>query len=119
MKRTLIFVLAVLVLACTDRDDELNAIQLRIKNTTDLPFDSVQVGDAEEVHENVAPGDYSEYFEYETAFRSAFIEIRSGENTYVLQPGALTEETSLPLGFYTYELDVDEGGNVDLTFVVD
>ncbi|MEO1012953.1 MAG: hypothetical protein AAFX53_16765 [Bacteroidota bacterium] len=119
MKRFLIFISAILALACTDRDDDLKAVNLRIKNVSTTTFDEVQVGEAEEVHENVAPGEYSEYLEYETAFRYAFIEIRSGEETFVFQPIDFEAETPLPIGFYTYELNVDEGGDVDLTFVLD
>ena len=119
MKRILIFVLAALVLACSDRDDDLDTVNLRIKNASNLTFDEVQVGDAEDVYENVAPGEYSDYLEYETAFERAFVEIKSGDETFVFQPLDLIAETPLPLGFYTYELNVDEGGNVDLTFAVD
>lgn len=115
----LFVVLGGLVLACTDRDDEVDAVNIRIKNTSSFVFDSVIVGDAQEPHMNIAPDSYSEYFIYEEAYRYAYIEIISGEETFILQPIDFVGETPLPIGFYTYELDIVESGEVELTFVVD
>lgn len=119
MKQCIILALAVLVLGCTDRDDDVDAVNIRIKNASTLPFDEVQVADAEEVYENIPSGDYSGYFEYGTAYRYAFIQIRSGEETFTLQPIDFVGETPLPIGFYTYELDITEEGNVNLNFRID
>lgn len=105
--------------SCTDRDDDLEAVNIRIKNSSTLPFDSVQVGEAAEPYTNLAPDEYSDYQEFETAYTYAFVQINSGEETYTLQPIDFVGETPLPLGFYTYELDVTEAGEVVLTFVVD
>lgn len=108
-----------LAAACTDLDDDLETVNIRIKNNSSLLFDAVIVGDALEPHENVAPGDFSTYFMYEEAYRYAYIEINSGEETFILQPIDFVGETPLPIGFYTYELDVTESGDVLLEFVVD
>ncbi|MEX0287566.1 MAG: hypothetical protein AB3N14_00510 [Flavobacteriaceae bacterium] len=105
--------------ACTDRDDDINEVKIRIKNASSITFDEVQVGDAEEVHTNVAPNDFSEYLVYETAYRYAFIEIKSGEETFTLQPIDFVGETALPIGLYTYELDVSAEGDVMLEFKID
>ncbi len=119
MRQFFILALAVLVVGCTDRDDDVDAVNIRIKNTSNIAFDEVQVADAEEVHKNVSSGDYSGYFEYETAYQYAFIQIRSGEETFTLQPIDFVGETPLPIGFYTYELDITEEGNVNLNFRID
>ncbi len=121
MKRCLLLVM-ILVLgtqACTDRDDDLVAINIRIKNASDLVFDSVQVGESEQPITNLSPDDYSEYQEFETAYTYAFIQISSGEEVFTLQPIDFVGETPLPFGFYTYELDVTDTGEVLLNFVID
>ena len=121
MKRLFIFCFALVctMFGCTDRDDDINEVKIRIKNTSSITFDEVQVGDAEEVHMNVAPDDFSEYLIYETAYRYAFIEIKSGAETYTLQPIDFVGETPLPIGLYTYELDVSAEGDVMLEFKID
>jgi len=119
MKRFVIFMITVLALSCNDRDDDVNIVNIRIRNSSSINFDEVQVGSVEEFHKNVSPGEYSGYFEYETAFRYAFVQIRSGEETFTLQPIDFVGETPLPIGFYTYELDITEEGEVTLNFVID
>ena len=76
----------------------------------------VQVGSDDKVHENVAASSYSDYLEYETAFRYAFVEIDTMGTSYVLQPIDFVGETELTPGFYTYELELDSEGNIDLDF---
>ncbi len=119
MKRYFILVLAFMIIGCTDRDDDVDAVNIRIKNASNITFDEVQVADAEEIHENIPSGDYSEYFQYETAYQYAFIQIKSGEDTFTLQPIDFVGETPLPIGFYTYELNITEEGNVNLEFLID
>ncbi|NND16460.1 MAG: hypothetical protein HKN89_09075 [Eudoraea sp.] len=115
-----IFVLiSIIGVGCTDRDDEVAEVNLRIKNVSSLIFDEVIVGEAVDPHLNVTPDSYSEYFIYETAYTYAFIQITSGEETFVLQPIDFVGETPLPIGFYTYELDVSDTGEVLLNFVID
>lgn len=122
MKRFSIFFLLLglmAALSCTDRDDEVNAVNIRIKNASTFTYDEVQVGEQESLHTNVAPGDYSDYLPYETAYRYAFISIKAADTTYTLQPIDYVGETPLPVGLYTYELEVVEEGEVLLTFVAD
>lgn len=121
MKRLLFVTMSVFVfiLGCSDRDDELNGIQIRVKNVSSIHFDTIQVGGDGMVHTNVAPDSYSDYLEYETAYRYAYIGISASEETYVLQPIDFVGETPLPFGFYTYEIGIDQEGNVSLNFVID
>ncbi len=119
MKNTIILLLTVFLfsVACTDNDDDVGA-SIRIKNTSAINFDKVQVGDAQSLHANVAPNEYSEYLQYGTAYEYAYIKIESGSETYVLQPIDFVGEKPLTSGFYTYELNVTEG-NVLLVFKTD
>lgn len=120
MKKLLLVAFSVIFLiACTDRDDEVEAVNIRVRNLSTLNFNSVQVGQPDKVHEMVAPDTFTEYLTYEEAYRYAYIEIQAGEETYVLQPIDFVGETPLPIGLYTYELDISEEGEVLLNFVVD
>lgn len=111
--------IGILFASCTDNDDEVNAVNIRIRNLSDIPFDEVQVGDQEILYTDIAPDSYSDYLEYETAYRYAYIAITAGEESYVLQPVDYVGETALPLGLYTYELDITAEGAVELNFVAD
>jgi len=121
MKRFLILAISVLLVStgCNDQNDELNGVQIRVKNTSSITYDTIQVGGDEMVHTNIAAGNYSEYLIYESAYRYAFINIISADESYVLQPIDFVGETPLPLGFYTYEIGLDAEGNVTLNFVID
>lgn len=113
------FILVFSIIGCTDRDDNVDAVNIRVRNVSSFTFDEVVVGEADKIHMNLASDSYSEYLEYETAYSYAFIEIKSGEETFVLQPIDFVGETELPIGFYTYELNVSEQGDVSLNFVAD
>jgi hypothetical protein len=110
----------VFTLSCSDRDDNVDTINIRIKNDSSINFDEVQVGTNEELYTNIAPGEYSNYLVYEVAYKYAFVEIKSGEDTYVsLPPIDFVGEQELPIGFYTYKLSVNEEGEVGFEFAVD
>lgn len=116
---TLILVFILLATGCTDRDDKITAINIRVENSSGIDFDEVQVGGDEFVHTDVSSGSFSEYLEYETAYEYAYIQIKSGTESYVLQPIDFVGETPLEIGFYTYVLDVSEDGDVSLVFMRD
>ena len=120
MKRWLIVILMIAVsVSCTDRDDDVEEINIRVRNISELAFDRVQVGDADKIHENVSPDSFTDYLQYEEAYRTSYIEIQSGTETFVLQPIDFVDETPLPKGLYTYELNITVEGEVTLNFRVD
>lgn len=114
-----LFASLLMIISCTDRDDDVTAANIRIKNVSGFTFDEVQVGEQETLHTNIAPEDYSDYLPYEVAYRYAFISISVGEETYLLEPIDFVGETELPPGFYTYELHISEDGVVTLNFIAD
>jgi hypothetical protein len=118
-KYFLLLLCLVVSFGCTDRDDDLTSVNIRVRNVSDITFDIVVVGGEEKFHENVAPGSFTSYLEYEEAYRYASIQIESGTEFYGLLPFDFVGETPLPIGLYTYELDIDEEGQVLLNFVVD
>lgn len=115
----LLFTMAIMTVSCTDRDDEIAAVNIRIKNSSSLVFDRVLVESEEHIYENVGTDGFSEYQEYESAYRYNYIEITSGEETFVLQPIDFVGEEELPIGLYTYDLNITEEGEVTLEFVID
>lgn len=120
MKRWLIFIVILSIsLSCTDRDDNVEEVNIRVRNISSIVFDQVQVGEADKIHENVSPDSFTDYLPYEEAYSYAYIEILSGAETYVLQPIDFVGETPLPIGLYTYELNITSEGEVTLDFVVD
>ena len=119
VKYFLLALCLVATIGCSDLDDDLSSVNIRVRNVSDITFDLVQVGDMEKIHENVAPDSFTLYLEYEEAYRYAYIRIESGTETYVLQPIDFVGETPLPIGLYTYELDINEEGEILLNFRID
>ena len=121
MKKYLYIILALTLfsIGCTDRDDNISAANIRIKNNNDFTYDTVQVGDEPQVYENITAGSFSDYLEYEEAFRSAFVQIDTAGTQYTLQADSLANEIPLSPGFYTYELELDADGNITLDFRTD
>ncbi len=110
---------AVLTASCSDRDDDLTSVNIRIKNSSSRIFDRVLVESEEHIYENVGTDAFSVYQEYESAYRYNYIEITSGEESFVLQPIDFVGEEELPIGLYTYDLNITEEGEVTLEFVID
>lgn len=121
MKRLIILcvTLGIMTASCTDRDDDVIAINIRVKNMSTLIFDEVIVRGEDHVYEALSPDTYSDYQEFETAYTYDYIQITSGEEVFVLQPIDFVGEEVLPIGLYTYELNVDEEGQVSLEFRID
>lgn len=121
MKKIFFLLLAITLItaACEDRDDKIGGVNIRVKNEANFTFNKVQVGADDKIHENIAPGKYSDYLEYETAYRYAYIKIEDDSTSYVLQPIDFVGEDPLNIGFYTYELSVSQEGDVSLDFKVD
>lgn len=118
MKKHLILLLAVLItsFSCTDRDDNISKINLRIKNTSSVTYQEVTVVSDATKYTDISSGSYSGYLEFDTLYTYAYINILADGETYVLQPIDFVGETPLTPGFYTYELNIDENGQVLLTF---
>ncbi|MDX1328442.1 MAG: hypothetical protein R3299_12120 [Arenibacter sp.] len=109
----------ILMIGCTERDDEHSGVHIRIKNESSVHFDEVVVGGNDKIHENIPAGTFSKYLEYNTAYRYAYINILVGDENYILQPIDFVGETPLTNGFYTYGLSITKEGRVLLNFVVD
>ncbi|WP_437372933.1 hypothetical protein [Maribacter litoralis] len=120
MKRVYLLsvIFVVLLFSCTDRDDEVNLVNIRIQNSTELFFNEVRVAEKDTVYENIAAGEFSNYMEFETAFANTRITILTNSTSLNYFPTEVVSD-SLPIGFYTYEISLDEDNQVDLTFRID
>lgn len=120
MKRGLLLCILGLVIlfSCTDRDDNVDMVNIRIQNSTEQFFSEVRVAQRDTVYENIAAGDFSEYLEYETAFQTATLTILTDSTSLNYFPAGVPSDT-LPIGFYTYEISLDEENRVALTFRID
>ncbi|WP_405413528.1 hypothetical protein [Maribacter sp. Asnod1-A12] len=108
----------VLLFSCTDRDDNVNLVNIRIQNSTELFFNEVRIAEIDTVYENVEAGKISKYLEFETAYENAAISIQTDSITLNYVPTEISTD-SLPVGFYTYEVILDEENQIDLTFKID
>lgn len=83
-------------------------LAIRIENATDRKFDSVLVNFSgqKEVYESLEPGKMSPYRAVTKAYRYAYVEIKLGEERFVLQPIDFFGERLLKPGKYTYRLTI-------------
>ena len=120
MKRVffLIVLCTGMLLSCTDRDDNLDTVNIRIQNSTEKYFNEVRVAKRDTVYENIAAGDFSPYLEYETAYRTSSLTILTDSTSLNYFPTDISLD-SLPIGFYTYEITLNGENKVELTFKID
>ncbi|MFS4457252.1 hypothetical protein [Maribacter sp. 2304DJ31-5] len=109
--------IAILLFACEDRDDNLTRANIRISNKSNINFNRVQVRVDSLVFENVAADSFSDYLEFEVAFESDSIEIDTDSGQFNFVPSETSDP--LPIGLYTYELDITEEGEITFTFKLD
>jgi hypothetical protein len=106
-----------LAYACTDRDDDVNAVNIRIKNNTETLFNEVLVVENDTIYENIPAGEFSEFIEFQRAFADTELTVTTDSITYRYVPSEVLVD-SLPIGFYTYELSFDEEQQIDLAFKI-
>ena len=114
----ILIVVATLCFACTDRDDNLANANIRIRITTRVPFELVEIIADSLFYENVPSDGFSNYLPFETAFREMPFTIEADSATFAFTPTAQDLEP-LPIGLYTYEIAISSEGEVVLTFRVD
>lgn len=114
----LMFLAVGVLVACTDRDDDVTVVNIRIKNSTESIFQEVRIAGKETIYKNIAAGEYSEYLEYEEAFQEMALTVVADSTSFNYTPSSIDSEP-LPIGFYTYELSLEDTGRLELTFKLD
>jgi hypothetical protein len=120
MKRYFFLIILVVgvLIACTDRDDDVTMVNIRIQNNTETFFSEVRVVGKDTVYKAIAAGEYSKYLEYVAAFQEMALIVVSDSTTLNYSPESVFID-SLPIGFYTYELTLDEANELELNFKID
>ncbi|GAA0892738.1 hypothetical protein GCM10009122_24170 [Fulvivirga kasyanovii] len=90
---------------CNNKNDVL----IRIKNSSDFDFQNVYVNTGFEGNnfDNISAGRYSDYEDFESAYRYAYIELEINNRLYKIQPIDFVGEKELEPGRYTYIIGVD------------
>jgi hypothetical protein len=125
--RSVVAALALAMLGCVNHGapvppveradtDAAPAVQIRIRNGTNVDFDSVEVRFPNQTGRfgAVAVGETSGYRRVNGAYRYAYVEARAGDKRYVVQPIDYVGESLLAEGRYTYSLEgrfADEPAN--------
>lgn len=120
MKRIVVLVVLAVVTAigCTDRDDEVTTVHIRIQNSTTSFFQEVRLEGKDTIYQNIAAGEFSTYLEYTQALRDGPLTVVADSTDFKYTPEAVTNDT-LPFGFYTYELFLDASNELDVNFKID
>lgn len=105
----ILVVLAILVWACDDRDDNLLGPNIRIQNLTGQNFIRVEVRNDSIVFENIVSEGFSAYKELETAYFQDTIRLEADSTQITFIPDSIGEP--LPIGLYTYQLNINESGD--------
>ena len=115
-----IFILLLILggFSCNDRDDNLDAPNIRIRNTSSLNFTQVGINNDSVVYENVGADSFSEYNAFITAFREMPITVVTDSSTLNFTPSEPPLEP-LPVGLYTYDIAISETGELVINFKID
>lgn len=93
------------------------AVQIRIRNASDVDFTDVYAifPRGEKVHYGPIPaGSASDYEAVEQAYSYSYLEVVAGGKRYKYQPIDFVGESELPIGRYSYALDL-VGSSIGLT----
>ncbi|MGD1947213.1 MAG: hypothetical protein ACFB0A_13360 [Croceivirga sp.] len=106
------------LISCDDRDDNLTGPNIRIHNLSSQNFTMVEVPQDTIRYENIGSEGFSPYQEYNEAFEQMALIVSADSSTFNFSPSELNFEP-LPIGLYTYQLNIDEEGQLIFNFKVD
>lgn len=121
-----VLVLVASFLSCEkEQEDQVNkGIQIRIENTSQFTYQEILVKIDEDHHYGtLASGEKSAYQTFTKAYRYAYVRLKIGDKSYVLQPIDYVGEKDLKAGKYTYQIVAHDGagssGHLGLMFKED
>lgn len=93
---------------------------IRIRNQSDKVFENVNVDTSAGEHNygTIQPGEVTEYFRFDKAYRQAHITLNADGVPYELVPVNYTYEITLGQGKFTYELNLADTVNHTLSIHV-
>ena len=110
-------ILLVGVASCDDRDDNLTGPNIRIQNLSSQNFSRVEIRVDTLFFENISSEGFSDYMEFEVAYQQDTLRIEADSTTINFIPDSIS--SPLPVGLYTYQLDIDEEGELIFNFKLD
>ena len=103
--------------SCDDRDDNLTGPNIRIHNRSSQNFSRVEVRVDTLSFENVSSNGFSDYLEFDVAYQKDTLRIEADSTTINFVPDSISNP--LPIGLYTYQLDIDDEGELIFNFKID
>ena len=111
MKNTL-FVSCLLFLFIGCNDEAPEAVEIRVKNTSDFSYVNLTVSIMESNnYGSLGPGKLSEYKTFSEAYRYAYVSLEIEGEALILQPIDYVGETPLKKGKYTYHISMTREGD--------
>lgn len=110
-------ILFVGIVACDDRDDNLTGPNIRIQNLSTQNFSRVEIRVDTLFFENVSSDGFSDYMEFDVAYQQDTLRIEADSTVINFVPDSISNP--LPIGLYTYQLDIDEEGELIFNFKID
>ena len=105
------------IISCDDRDDNLTGPNIRIQNLSSQNFSRVEVRVDTLFFENVSSDGFSDYMEFDIAYQQDVLRIEADSTVINFVPDSISNP--LPIGLYTYQLDIDDEGRVIFDFKID
>ncbi len=120
MKKVILscIVLTIVFFSCEDRDDNVTTANIRIKNESNVNFNLVEILADSLFYEDVTADSFSEYLEFEEGFEAMPFTIVTDSAEFNFIPEDLQLDP-LPIGLYTYEIQINEAGEIELRFKID
>ncbi len=113
----LLFLIILGSVSCDDRDDNLTGPNIRIQNLSNQNFSRVEVRVDTLFFENVASDSFSDYMEFDLAYQQDTLRIEADSTVINFVPDSIS--SPLPIGLYTYQLNIDEEGELMFNFKID
>lgn len=112
-----LFLLFVGIVSCDDRDDNLTGPNIRIQNLSSQNFSRVEVRVDTLFFENISSDGFSDYMEFDVAYQQDTLRVEADSTVINFVPDSISSQ--LPIGLYTYQLNIDEEGQLIFNFKVD
>ena len=112
-----------LAVGCSSGDDA--EVYIRLENVSAHNYENiiVRISNNPLDYGNLGTGEVSEYQMVTKAYRYAYVELEINGKMYILQPIDYVGESTLSSGYYTYQIDAEDGdweyGQLSISLVED
>jgi hypothetical protein len=108
--KKLFFLVLLLAVGCSSGDDA--EVYIRLENVSAHDYENiiVRISNNPLDYGSLGTGEVSEYQMVTKAYRYAYVELEINGKMYILQPIDYVGESTLSSGYYTYQIDAEDGG---------